>query len=80
MANQTDLFRFIKRELRRNDYTTIAAFARDTNLHVKQFTKYIRGEQKFDLHYFMALVEALNLDALELYKYVYQNEKKNGLI
>jgi hypothetical protein len=80
MSNNTDLFSYIKIALDLHGYRSVASFARDSGFNEEQLRKYIRGEQKFDLHYFMALVEALELDASDLYLHVYQNEKKNGLI
>ena len=77
---QTELAKFVKQELKKRNYTTVSSFARDMNLDVEKLGKYLRGYSKFDLHYFMALVEGLELEVTTLYQYVYRNEKSKGLL
>jgi len=78
MTSKTDLYEYIKRTMTAKEFHSVADFARTVNINEKQLTKYLRGEAKFNLHYFMALVESLEINPFELYKYVYQNEKKKG--
>jgi hypothetical protein len=71
---------YLKKALWRKYYGTFSQFAKDNGLTDALLQKYIRGDARFDLHYFWMLVETLDLNANELYLLVYQQDKKRGRI
>ena len=71
---------YIYKRLLKRDYVSLTAFARDYNLDGERLKKYVRGEVRFDLHYFMALVEILELDLTEFYGLICQQDKDKGRI
>jgi hypothetical protein len=41
---------------------------------------YLRSEYKFNLHYFITLVEVLEVDVFEFYGVIYRAERDKGLL
>jgi len=69
---------FFYRVLLRKGYTSLTAFAQDYDLDSERLRRYVTGEVKFDLHYFMAVIEALNIPVKEFYGLIYQQDKQKG--
>jgi len=76
----SEVAKYLQKALIRKNYFTFAVFAKDFGLRDFMLQKYIRCETRFDLHYFMALVEGLDLDASEFYGVIYKEHKKKGLL
>jgi len=71
---------YLQKNLWMKGYGSFQSFADDYNLNVGLLRKYIRGDVKFELHYFMVLVEALELNVAEFYRLVYQQDVDKGRI
>ncbi|CAB5218384.1 hypothetical protein UFOVP219_10 [uncultured Caudovirales phage] len=71
---------YLQKYLSMKGYGSFARFGDDYNLDVVLLRKYIRGDVKFELHYFMVLVEALELNVAEFYGLVYQQDVDRGRI
>jgi hypothetical protein len=71
---------YLHKKAVQKNFMTFTAFAKEFGLNPELLKKYIRGDVRFDLHYFMTLLEGLELDVTEFYGKVYQQDKEKGRI
>ena len=71
---------YVKKAIKRSTFHSVQHLCDVNDLNYKSLGHYLRSEYKFNLHYFIALVELLELDVFEFYALVYKTEKEKGLL
>jgi len=71
---------YVKNAIKHSNFRSVQHLCDSSDLNYKSLGHYLRSEYKFNLHYFIALVELLELDVFEFYSVVYKNEKAKRLL
>jgi len=71
---------YVKAAIKRSKFHSVQHLCESNGLNYANMSHYLRSEYKFNLHYFIAVVELLELDVFEFYAIVYQTEKIKGLL
>ena len=71
---------YIKENLKGTGYHSVKHLCDSLDLNYDNLCHYLRTEYKFNLHYFITLVEVLNLDVFDFYQVIYKTEKDKGML
>jgi len=71
---------YVQKHLKKTKYRSVAHLCSTLDLNYDNLGHYLRSEYKFNLHYFITLVEVLEVDVFEFYGVIYRAEKDKGLL